>query len=523
MPMRLEPQSTVPEVAALAEARALRAFAAIAAILAVVAAVYWQTSASMASIWLRSETFTHAFLVVPAVLWFVWTERRRLAATASRAWWPGVFALAAAGFGWLVGELASALAPTQWAMVLMVPALVATVFGTEWLRVLAFPLAFLCFAVPFGEAFVPTLIDWTADFTVAAVSASGVPVYREGNQFVIPSGRWSVVEACSGIRYLIASVVVGTLYAWMMYRSPLRRAAFIGAAVAVPLAANWVRAYLIVMTGHLSDNRIAAGVDHLIYGWLFFGVVILAMFWIGARWRQDGAASTPSSDPVSSVDAAVLRAPLLPSAGVLVAAGLMIASWPLARDALLAAGDKRPIAAAPIAPAAGWTVAAAPASAWNPALEAPAQLQVASFARDGQTVTVHVGWYRDQRQGSELVNSMNRILQERTAGWEQIAGGATAADFGGGPALVRTASLRGEGRRVRVWQWYWIDGRLETRDVLAKMALALDRLLVRSDTSAWVAVSTAADSDAAADRVLATFVREHGNALQEALATTAAR
>ena len=76
--------------------------------------------------------------------------------------------------------------------------------GTAMLRALAFPLSFMFFAIPFGEFLMPQLIDWTADFTIAALRLTGIPVYREANSFVIPSGHWSVVEACSGIRYLIA-------------------------------------------------------------------------------------------------------------------------------------------------------------------------------------------------------------------------------------------------------------------------------------------------------------------------------
>ena len=36
-----------------------------------------------------------------------------------------------------------------------------------------------------------------------------MPVFQEGRNFVIPSGRWSVVEACGGIRYLLTSVFIG--------------------------------------------------------------------------------------------------------------------------------------------------------------------------------------------------------------------------------------------------------------------------------------------------------------------------
>ncbi len=199
-----------------------------------------------------------------------------------------------AGFSWLLGELASTLTVSFFAVIALMPLTVTAVLGLQWARTLVLPFAILLFAVPFGEAFVPTLMQWTADFTVVALKLSGVPVYREGQSFVIPSGTWSVVEACSGVRYLLASLFAGVIYAWQMYRSPLRRAMFLLASVVFPIVANWLRAYFIVMLGHLSDNRIAAGVDHLIYGWIFFGIVIMVMFAVGAIWREDDDSITAS-------------------------------------------------------------------------------------------------------------------------------------------------------------------------------------------------------------------------------------
>jgi hypothetical protein len=46
---------------------------------------------------------------------------------------------------------------------------------------------------------------------------------------------------------------------------------------------------MIVMLGHLSGNTIAVGVDHLLYGWLFFGVVVMLMFYVGGRWSEPDA------------------------------------------------------------------------------------------------------------------------------------------------------------------------------------------------------------------------------------------
>ena len=74
----------------------------------------------------------------------------------------------------------------------------------------------------------------TADFVVLALQATGIPVYREGLWFVIPSGQWSVVDACSGVRYLIASFMVGSLFAYLNYRSLRRRAVFVLVSILLP-------------------------------------------------------------------------------------------------------------------------------------------------------------------------------------------------------------------------------------------------------------------------------------------------
>ncbi len=248
--------------------------------------VYWRTVASMVATWSGSPTYTHGFIVAPIAAWLIWRDRARIARVPLEPYWPGVIVLAAAGVAWLLSDLAFVNVGRQLALVVMIQATILTILGRELAARIAFPLLFLLFAVPAGDFLLPALMDRTADFTVAALRATGVPVYRDGNHFVIPSGSWSVVEACSGLRYLIASLVGGTLYAYLAYATPSRRAMFISASLVVPIVANWIRAYLIVMIGHLSSNKLAAGVDHFMYGWVFFGAVILGLFWLGSSWRE---------------------------------------------------------------------------------------------------------------------------------------------------------------------------------------------------------------------------------------------
>ena len=177
--MHIEPR--IPLVPAASRVlQPLGTFVAVAACITAVLGIFWPTTESMVEIWRRSETFQHCFAVIPIVLWLVWDQRYRLAATPIRPYWPGLAAMLAFGLAWMLGLLGAAQVISHFALIALVGATVLTVFGVAWVRVLWFPLLFLFFAVPFGEAIVPWLMDRTADFTVSALRLTGVPVYREG-------------------------------------------------------------------------------------------------------------------------------------------------------------------------------------------------------------------------------------------------------------------------------------------------------------------------------------------------------
>ena len=83
-----------------------------------------------------------------------------------------------------------------------------------------------------------------------------------------------------------------------MYRSPWRRVAFIVASVIVPIIANGMRAVGIVALGHVLGSAKAAATDHVLYGWLFFSLVILMLIALGLPFREDIG---PTRGPARSV------------------------------------------------------------------------------------------------------------------------------------------------------------------------------------------------------------------------------
>lgn len=118
-------------------------------------------------------------------LWLVWRKRASFADVVPRPNYRVLLLLAGAGFGWLLGEMATVGPLSQFALTAMVILAVPAVLGLDAARKIIFPLAFPFFAVPFGEFAMPQLMEWTADVTILGLRASGIPAYREGLHFII--------------------------------------------------------------------------------------------------------------------------------------------------------------------------------------------------------------------------------------------------------------------------------------------------------------------------------------------------
>ncbi len=517
--MHSEPQLEL-KIAQAATQRHWRAFGLVMLVLVAVLAVFWPTLRAMAEIWNRSETFTHGWLVIPAFVWFAWERRQRLATIPLRPFWPGLIAVGLIGFGWLVANAASVAVVEQLAMIAMVAASLAAVLGWRFAWELAFPLAFLFFAVPMGEALIPPMMEMTADVTIAALRLTGVPVHREGLFFVIPTGSWSVVEGCSGLRYLIASVTVGCVFAYLYYRSIWRRLAFIAASIAVPIVANWARAYIIVMLGHLSNNRIAAGVDHLIYGWVFFGLVMLLLFWIGARWREDDEPA-PVDPGAGTVNVALPGASVASVAAAAVATLLVAAALPAWAAYLQhqADADTRVIALSPPADAGGWQLQTEQVTRWRPRYGGAKASVFETYARGEQRVALYVGVYRNQKPGEELITSTNIMVPQKHPVWRNV-GESTRRETVGNAALpIKRTLVRSPDQRLVVWDWFVVAGEDVVNPYLAKLLQARAQILGRGDDGVAIIVAAPYDeSPEAAEQSLREFIAAMRGSIDAAVA-----
>lgn len=487
-------------------------------------ALYFATAKSIVAIWNSSETFAHGYIILPISLWLIWRRRANFAAWPPQPYWPALLLVAMAGAAWFAARLGEVQVVMQYAFVALFPLIALAVLGRRLAGSLAFPLLFLLFAVPFGEIFVDPLINHTADFTVWAVQATGIPVLRTGTRFELPTGSWSVVEACSGVRYLISSITLGCLYAYLTYRSNKRRAAFIALSVVVPIVANWLRAYMIVMIGHTSGMQLATGVDHIIYGWAFFGLVMFIMFWIGSYWREDEApAPAPAvaavRDAAGAEGDAAIAARILP---VVLASVALTALWPaFALFNERANTSDKPVVLAPVAV----TWSAIPAvSNWTPRFMKPdASLQGAYRSASGQAVGLNILYYRNQNNSKALISSVNRLTESDDA-WHENGSGTRVETLGTRQLAVRETRLVGPQGAMLVWHWFRVGDYDTASNAVGKLRQAESKLMFRGDDGAAVMLSAPyAEHADEARAALRAFLTQNGGAIEAALAATRQR
>jgi exosortase A len=335
-----------------------RALMLLGAGLLALGAIFNQEISAAVRTWIDSTAYNHCFLVIPIAAYLVWDRHPDLRGVPIGVCRPAILLAVPVALAWLLAERLGIMEGRQLAAMTFVDLLFLTVLGARFCRAVAGPLLYLYFLVPFGEFLTPQLQDVTAWFVRHGLGVIGVPAYIDGYVIEIPQGTFFIAEACAGLRFLIASIAFGCLYALIMYRGPVRRTLFIIASIVVPIGANGLRAIGIVWLGYVLDSAQAAAADHIIYGWVFFSFVILLLIVLGLPFRQDhlstrsGAAPLPVPDPAAGWGGAAAVALLVAVACV----------SPALTGGLAIASRSSPPAAFAIDPGPGCTASALPAA-----------------------------------------------------------------------------------------------------------------------------------------------------------------
>ena len=461
---------------------------------------------AMADQWWNISTYNHVLLIPAIIAWLVWQRLGPLGQLRPDSWWPGLAMFAAAMLLWLLGAFAGLAIIRQVGAVAILIATALALLGPRVGAGIAFPLGYMLMLVPFGEELVPPMQMVTAAITVALVHASGIPATIDGVFIDTPAGLFKVAEACSGVMFLVAMFAFGVLAAHVCFISWRRRIAFMALTLAVPVLANGVRAWGTIFAAQYVGVKRAAGFDHIIYGWIFFGLVIAATLALAWRWfdRPQGEAMIDVAAIEASPLLARLEAKRIGSAPALaILAGLTLGAlvWSGAAERLQAPLPRQIVL--PEVP--GWhRVDYAPHGWWEPRAHGADHRLLGRYADGvGHQADVFIALYASQGRGHKAAGFGEGALRP-DSGWSWQSPGP-AIGWG------KSDRLLGPYRTARLAYTTYRTGDLLTGSA-ARLSLASmeDRLGLQARPTIMLILSAEERTGQPAAQSLAAFAQSTG-------------
>ena len=467
---------------------------ALAGLLLLVLVSYHETVANILAKWnqFQQGEFAHGYLVLAISLYLVFIKRKTLAALRPCENALALIAVATGSLLWLVATVVDVQMVQDFALLLLVMFVIWTVTGSRIARQLLLPVLFLVFAISVWSPLASLLQELTADLVFWMTRAAGVPAMRQDHMIVLPAGRLSIDEACSGLRYLLAALTLGVLYAYLNFRNVWARILVVVIAVVAAVASNIIRVFIVVYLAYSSDMQHPWVSDHLAFGWwLFGGVLIMLMVIDIALSRRKGGrpdiipAAFASDAGQTCVHSGLYRVGVLLLAAALVVSGPVVASL-LERQAGTAATVRIEL---PVG-TQGWSGPVATEDSWTPRFHGAVSNKQA-YRKQGHTVLLYVGSYSVQRQGSELISDLNSIADPSQ--WRlKYAHGRPIMN--GDQKVLEQRMISTAGQQRLVWYWYRVARMPTTNRYMAKLLQVYGLLIGRPEAS-LIAVATDIEGD----------------------------
>ena len=259
--------------------------------------------------WTENEDMGHGFLIVPAFFFLIYQDRARLLSMTPRCGWGGLPLLIAGLFLFWAGNQADVTFLGLVSVVICVVGSTWWLLGWEFLKALAFPIAFLLFAIPFPglDMMVALPLRYLmSTVSVLVLKMVGIPVVLVGTGILsapdaamhLKAGAKFAVDVanpCSGIRSLFALMMVGALFAHFTLKGAWRKWILFLCTPPLAVMGNLARILMLTIGTIAFGSDFALGKNplehpswfHMTAGYLVFIVALCGMMGIGSLLNRD--------------------------------------------------------------------------------------------------------------------------------------------------------------------------------------------------------------------------------------------
>jgi exosortase D (VPLPA-CTERM-specific) len=249
--------------------------------------------------WTGSEDYSHGMFVPLISLFLIWQARHRITVAGIENSWWGLAVISAGLFLYWIGEFATLYVLQHVSLWMVIVGLVIGLIGARGTRAIAFPLAYLLTSIPLPVFLYASLSSqlqlWSSALGVGCLQLVGVTAFREGNVIDLGPIQLQVVEACSGIRYLLPLTALALLCAYLFKDRMWKRVVLVLSSIPISVLVNGFRIGMIGVLVEWYGQGAGEGFYHLFEGWVLFmaslGLLILEMWVLSRIWTMGDRSS----------------------------------------------------------------------------------------------------------------------------------------------------------------------------------------------------------------------------------------
>jgi exosortase D (VPLPA-CTERM-specific) len=446
--------------------------------------------------WIGSPDYSHGLFVPLISLFLIWQARHRIAlAGIENSWW-GLAVISAGLFFYVIGEFATLYVLQHVSLWMVIVGLVIALIGVRGARAIAFPLSYLLTSIPLPVFLYASLSSqlqlWSSALGVFCLQLVGVTAFRDGNVIDLGAVQLQVIEACSGIRYLLPLTSLALLCACLFKDRMWKRVVLVLSSIPISVLVNGFRIGMIGVLIEWYGQGAAEGFYHLFEGWVLFmaslGLLLLEM-WVLARIGARGdhssflnrftwsdRSSTPSTLAAASRQSSHR---LFPGPAYLCSVALLI-PVAFASTVMVEREEVPPPRSMFIdfpMKLDGWLgISLTLEKKYIDALRFDDYVLADYQFGDGQPVNLYAAYYRSQRKG-QSAHSPQSCLPG--GGWEISS--LNSMELPGGSGIVRSlhmnrAVIQKDSQKQIVLYWFKQRERNLTNEYLVKLFLFWDGL-----------------------------------------------
>jgi exosortase len=247
-------------------------------LVALLIVMYFSEIKDLVFLWLDKKEYSHGFLIPLISGYVIWLKRTELGKVTANPDIKGLF-LFLSGIALLImGNVAFEPYIRQFSLVITILGIIYFLLGSEFFKMLLFPVGYLIFMIPIPYIIMNTiavnlrLVD--AKITYHFLHFMGIPIMRDGAKLELPNISLLVADLCTGILSIIALLALAVFYAYLTQRTNLARTALIFIAIPVSIIGNMIRLIATVWLAYYFGHAVLEGVIHQFHGTVNFLITV---------------------------------------------------------------------------------------------------------------------------------------------------------------------------------------------------------------------------------------------------------